>query len=227
MEEARHERLILSEPNAWLFIGGRWDPTGSRDDIKIVIGNPMKKAIFSALLLVRAVTQATAASETYEISPENSSVLFKVRLLWTTNIQGCFCGGVSGRVSLDPDAPQKSTVRLEIKTDTLDTGLAQLNNEIKGASFLNVERFPLITFKNTSVERVNDQQYNLTGDLTFHGVTKQLTLRSNRIGQSEDSKGQSRTGSDIYLVIKRSEFGVKGDSPAVGDEIFLTIHVRN
>jgi hypothetical protein len=40
MEEARHERLILSEPNAWLFIGGRWDPTGSRDDIKIVIGNP-------------------------------------------------------------------------------------------------------------------------------------------------------------------------------------------
>jgi polyisoprenoid-binding protein YceI len=187
----------------------------------------MKKAIFSALLLVRAVTQATAASETYEISPENSSVLFKIRLLWTTNIQGCFCGGVSGRVSLDPDAPQKSTVRLEIKTDTLDTGLAQLNNEIKGASFLNVERFPLITFKNTSVERVNDQQYNLTGDLTFHGVTKQLTLRSNRIGQSEDSKGQSRTGSDIYLVIKRSEFGVKGDSPAVGDEIFLTIHVRN
>ena len=197
------------------------------DDIKTGIGNSMKKAIFSALLLVRAVTQAAAACETYEINPENSSVVFKIRLLWTTNIQGCFCGGVSGRVSLDPDAPQKSTVRLEIKTETLDTGLAQLNNEIKGASFLNVEKFPLITFKNTSVERVNDQQYNLTGDLTFHGVTKQLTLRSNRIGQSNDSKGQSRTGSDIYLVIKRSEFGIKGDSPAVGDEIFLTIRVRD
>ena len=187
----------------------------------------MKKAIFSALLLARAVTQLAAASETYEISPENSSVLFKIRLLWTTNIQGCFCGGVSGRVSLDPDAPQKSIVKLEIKTDTLNTGLTQLNNEIKGAAFLDVEKFPLITFKNTSVERVNDQQYNLTGDLTFHGVTKQLTLRSNRVDQSKDSKGQLRTGSDIYLVIKRSEFGINGDSPAVGDEIFLTIRVRN
>jgi hypothetical protein len=77
------------------------------------------------------------------------------------------------------------------------------------------------------IERVSDKQYNLTGDLTFLGVTKQLTLRSNLIGQSKDSKGQSRTGSDIYLVIKRSEFGIKGDSPAVGDDIFLTIRVRN
>ena len=187
----------------------------------------MKTAIFSALLLARAVTQAAAASESYEINPENSSVLFKIRLLWTTNIEGCFCGGVSGTVSLDPDAPQKSIVKLEIKVDTLNTGLTQLNNEIRGAGFLNVEKFPLITFRNTSAQRVNDQQYNLTGDLTFHGVTKQLTLRSNLIGQGKDSESQSRKGSDIYLVIKRSEFGVNGDSPAVGDEIYLTIRVRN
>ena len=187
----------------------------------------MKTAIFSALLLARALTQVAAAVEAYEISPENSSVLFKVRLLWTTNISGSFREGVSGRVSIDPDAPQRSVVKLEIKTGTLDTGLSGLNNQIKGAGFLDVERFPLITFKNTSTQKVNDQQYNLTGDLTFHGVTKQLTLRSNVIGQSDDSKGQSRLGSDIYLVLKRSEFGIKGDSPAVGDEIFLTIRVRN
>jgi polyisoprenoid-binding protein YceI len=194
---------------------------------KYPIGNCMKKAILSALLLARVLTQAAAASETYEINPDNSSVRFKIRLLWTTNIEGCFCGGVSGRVSLDPEAPQKSVVRLEIKTETLNTGLTGLNNEIKGAGFLDVEKFPLITFKNTSAERVNEHQYSLTGDLTFHGVTKQLTLRSNFIGQSEDSKDQSRLGSDIYLVIKRSEFGIKGDAPAVGDEIFLTIRVRN
>ena len=90
-----------------------------------------------------------------------------------------------------------------------------------------MEKFPLITFKNTSAQRVNEQQYTLTGDLTFHGVTKPLTLRSNRVGQSKDSKGESHAGSDIYLVIKRSEFGIKGDSPAVGDDIFLTIRVRN
>ena len=187
----------------------------------------MKKSSFSALLLAWTITQAAVASETYQINPENSSVLFKVRLLWTTNIEGCFCGGVSGRVLLDPDAPQKSMVKLEIKTNTLNTGVTQLNNEIKGAAFLDVEEFPLITFKNRSTQRVSDKQYNLTGDLTFHGVTKRLTLRSNLIGRSKDSKSQSRIGSDIYLVIKRSEFGIKGGSPAVGDDIFLTIRVRN
>jgi polyisoprenoid-binding protein YceI len=190
-------------------------------------GNSMKKSIFSALLLAWTITQAAAVSETYEINPQNSSVLFKVRFLWTTNIEGCFCGGVSGRVSFDPDAPQESTVKLEIKTDTLNTGVAQLNKEIKGPAFLDVEKFPLITFKNTSAQRINDQQYTLTGDLTFHGVTNPLTLRSNLVGQSKDSKGESHTGSDIYLVIKRSEFGIKGNLPAVGDDIFLTIRVRN
>jgi polyisoprenoid-binding protein YceI len=187
----------------------------------------MKKAIFSALLLALAITQTATASETYEISPENSSVLFKVRLLAISNISGSFREGVSGRVSLDPDAPQKSIVKLAIKTGTLDTGLTTLNNQIKGAGFLDVEKFPLITFKNTSAQRVNDQQYNLTGDLTFHGVTKQVTFRSNLIGQSKDSKDQSRAGSDNYLVIKRSEYGIKADSGAVGDEIYLTIHIRN
>jgi polyisoprenoid-binding protein YceI len=187
----------------------------------------MKKAIFSALLLARTITQTAVASETYEINPENSSVLFKVRLLWTTNIEGCFCGGVSGRVSFDPDAPQESTVKLEIKTDTLNTGVTQLNNEIKAPGFLDVEKFPLITFKSASAQRVNDQQYTLTGEFTFHGVTKPLTVRSNRVGQSGDSKGESQTGSDIYLVIKRSEYGIKGSVPAVGDEIFLTVRVRN
>ena len=191
-----------------------------------VCGNSMKKSIASALLLAWTITQAATASETYEINPENSSVLFKVRLLWTTNIEGCFCGGVSGRVSLDPDAPQKSTVELQIKTNTLNTRVTQLNKEIKGPTFLDVERFPFITFKNKSAQRVNDQQYTLTGDLTFHGVTKLLTLRSDLVGQGKDSKGESRTGSDIYLVIKRSEFGITGDSPAVGDDIFLTIRIR-
>jgi polyisoprenoid-binding protein YceI len=189
--------------------------------------NSMKKSIFSALMLAWTITQAAAISQTYEINPKNSSVLFKVRLLWTTNIEGCFCGGVSGRVSFDPDAPHESTVKLEIKTATLDTGVTQLNNEIKGPGFLDVEKFPLITFKNTSAQRVNDQQYTLTGDLTFHGVTNSLTLRSNLVGQSKDSKSESHTGSDIYLVIKRSKFGIKGASPAVGDDIFLTIRIRN
>jgi polyisoprenoid-binding protein YceI len=189
--------------------------------------NPMKKSIFPFLLLGWTISQAVAVPETYEINPENSSVRFKVRLLWTTNIEGCFCEGVSGRVSFDPDAPQKSTVKVEIKTEALNASVPQISNEIKGPAFLDVKKFPLIIFESTSAERVGDQQYTLTGELTFHGVTKTLTVRSNHIGQSNGSKGESQTGSDIYLVIKRSEYGIKGDVPGVGDEIFLTVRVRS
>jgi polyisoprenoid-binding protein YceI len=61
----------------------------------------MKKSIFPALLLAWTITRAVAVPESYEINAENSSVLFKARLLWTTNVEGCFCGSVSGRVSFD------------------------------------------------------------------------------------------------------------------------------
>ena len=186
----------------------------------------MKKSIFSALLLAWAITQAAAAPETYGINPMNSFVLFKVRFLWASNFSGCFCGGVSGTVSFDCAAPEKSTVELDIRTDTLDTGFAQRNQDIKSPNFLNVKQFPLITFKSKSVQKINDQQYAVSGDLTFHGFTKPLTLRASLTGQGKGSKAESHTGADIDLIIKRSEFGVNYGSPALGDDVHLTIGVR-
>ena len=90
-----------------------------------------------------------------------------------------------------------------------------------------MKQFRLITFKSKSVQKVNNRQYTVAGDLTFHGVTKPLTLLATLTGQGKDSKGELHTGADIPLVIKRSEFGVKYQSPAVGDDAFLTIGVRS
>ena len=186
----------------------------------------MKKSIFSGLFLVWAVAQAAAVPEMYGIDPMHSFVLFKVRFLWASNIYGCFCGGVSGKVSFDPAAPETSTVELEIKTDTLDTGFAQWNNDIKSSDFLNVKQFPLITFKSNSVQKVNDRQYTVRGELTFHGVTKPLTIQANLTGQRTGPKGESSTGADMRLTIRRSEFGVNYRSPTLGDDVDLTVGVR-
>jgi polyisoprenoid-binding protein YceI len=186
----------------------------------------MKKSIFSGLFLLWAVTRVAAVPEMYAINPLHSFVLFKVRFLWATNFNGCFCGGVSGKVSFDPAAPEKSTVELEIKTDTLDTGFAQLNNDIKSSHFLNVNQFPLVTFKSNSVRRVSDRQYTVIGELTFHGVTKPLTIQANLTGQRKGPKGESITGADMHLTIRRSEFGLNYRSPALGDEVDLSVGVR-
>ena len=186
----------------------------------------MKKSIFSGLFLLWALAQAAAVPEMYAIDPLRSFVLFKVRFLWATNINGCFCGGVSGKVSFDPAAPEKSIVELEIKTDTLDTGFAQWNNDIKSRHFLNVKEFPLIIFKSNSVQKVNDRQYTVTGELAFHGVRKPLAIQANLTGQRSGPKGESRSGADMHLTIKLSEFGVNYRSPALGDDVDLTVGVR-
>jgi polyisoprenoid-binding protein YceI len=186
----------------------------------------MKKSIFSGFFLAWALAQAAAAPETYEIDPIHSFMRFEDRFLWVGSIDGCFCRGIFGTVSFDPAAPEKSTVEFEAKTDTLDTGSAHRNNKIKSSDFLNVKRFPLITFKSRSVQKVNDQQYNVTGDLTFHGVTKPLTIHADLISQGKSPNRERRVGADIHLTIKRSEFGVNYGLPALADEVDLTIGVR-
>ena len=118
----------------------------------------MKKSIYSAFLLACTVTHSVIAAETYNINPIESFVLFKVLRLGTAYVYGRFTGGLSGTVSFDSAAPDKSAVALEVKTDTLDTGFAKRDNDIKGPDFLNVKQFPAVTFKSKSVQKVTDQR---------------------------------------------------------------------
>ena len=185
----------------------------------------MKKSIFSAFLLACAVTHSAVAAETYEIDPIHSFVLFKVTHFGARYIYGRFTGGLSGMVSFDSAAPDKSAVALEVKTDTLDTGFAQRDKDIKGPDFLNVKQFPAVTFKSKSVQKVTDQQYTVTGDLTFHGVTKPLTVQANIVGQGKDPKGELLIGAEVHFTLKRSEYGVNYGLPGIGDDVELTVAV--
>jgi polyisoprenoid-binding protein YceI len=128
-------------------------------------------------------------------------------------------------VSFDSAAPDISAVALEVKTDTLDTGFAQRDKNIKGPDFLNVQQFPVVTFKSKSVQKVTDQQYTMTGDLTFHGVTKPLTVQANIIGQGKSPKGELLTGVEFHFTLKRSEYGVNYGLPGIGDDVELTVAV--
>jgi polyisoprenoid-binding protein YceI len=185
----------------------------------------MKKSIFSAFLLACAVSQSAVAAETYELDPIHCFVLFKVTRFGAEYVYGRFTGGVSGMVSFDSAAPDKSAVAVEVKTDTLDTGFAQRDKDIKGPDFLNVKQFPVVTFKSNSVQKVSDQQYTVTGDLTFHGITKALTVQANIIGQGKGMKGELRTGAEVHFTIKRSEYGVNYGLPGIGDDVELTVAV--
>ena len=188
--------------------------------------NPMKKSIITAVFLGCLVAHSTIAAETFQVDPNHSFVLFKVSHLGAGYVYGRFTDGVSGTISTDPAAPDKSEVALEVKTNTLDTGLAQRDKDIKSPDFLNAKQFPLITFKSTSVQKVSDQQYAVTGDLTFHGVTKPVTVQANITGQGKGAKGEMRTGAEVHFVVKRSEYDVKYGLPALGDDVQMTVAVE-
>jgi len=185
----------------------------------------MKKSIVTALFLGCLVAHSAIAAETFQVNPIESFVLFKVNRLGIAYVYGRFTGGVSGTITTDPAAPDQSKVDLEVKTDTLDTGYAQRDKDIKSPDFLNVKQFPVITFKSKSVQKVTDQQYNVTGDLTFHGVTKPLTVQANIIGQGKGVKGELLIGAEVHFTLKRSEYGVDYGLPAVGDDVELIVAV--
>jgi polyisoprenoid-binding protein YceI len=185
----------------------------------------MKKSIIATLCLGYLIANSAAAAETFGVNPIESFVLFKVNRLGVAYVYGRFTGGLSGTISTDPAAPDKSTVALELKTDTLDTGYAQRDKDIKGPDFLNVKQFPLVTFKSTSVQKISDQLYTVTGDLTFHGVTKPVTVQANIIGRGNGPKGEVQAGMEVHFTIKRSEYDVKYGLPQLGDDVELTVAV--
>ena len=134
---------------------------------------------------------------------------------------------IDGSVLLDKADLTQSSISVTLPLESLDTGVAKLDEELKGPNFLDGAKYPTITFKSTKVEKTGENRLNITGDLTVHGVTKPVTLdaKVNRIGIFEIPgviKAQT-AGFDATTVIKRSDFGVNKYVPAVSDEIPVRI----
>jgi polyisoprenoid-binding protein YceI len=144
---------------------------------------------------------------TYKIDPAHSSAHFVIRHMMITNVRGSFTG-VQGTVVHDPDDHSTSSVDVTIDANTLNTGDTTRDGHVKSAEFLDVEKYPTITFKSTSVAKSGDE-LKVTGDLTIHGATKQVVL--NIDGPTEEQKdpwGNLRVGASGTTKIKRSDFGL-------------------
>jgi polyisoprenoid-binding protein YceI len=127
----------------------------------------------------------------------------------------------SGTFTIDED-PGKCSFNLTIKTDSVDTNNKKRDDHLRSPDFFNVKQFPMITFKSTSVKAIKDG-YQVTGDLTLHGVTKSVSFPLLGGRKVEFPKGVQRTGFSTELTIKRSEFGMDKAADAVGDEVPISI----
>jgi polyisoprenoid-binding protein YceI len=186
----------------------------------------MKKHYLPLLLSVLAFAGTTIAhADSFKIDPVHSTIIFKAGHFGVGNVYGRF-DTFSGTFTLDQNDPTKDAVNVEIKTDSLDSNAPKRDTDIKGPDFLNAAQFPTATFKSTSVKKIDDKTYEVTGDFTLRGVTKPLTLNVQAIGSGPGPKGEFRSGWEATTTLKRSDFEVKALLPAVSDEVSLRIAVE-
>jgi polyisoprenoid-binding protein YceI len=185
----------------------------------------MKITTFIVTTLLSSLGVAAQAADTYQIDPVHSSVLFKVRHLNVADFYGRF-DDVSGTVTLDPSNAADGSLNLEIKSDSVDTHNEKRNQDLKGPDFLNVKQFPTITFKSTKVENAGNDTYNVTGNLTFRGVTKPVTLQFKKTGEGKGMKDEFRAGGETQFTIKRGDFGMTYMQGAVGDDVTLIVSLE-
>ena len=168
---------------------------------------------------------------TYTIDPTHSTAGFKVRHLMVSNVRGEF-SKVTGKVVFDPAAPENAKVEAHIDATTIHTRDEQRDTHLKSADFLDVEKFPEITFVSKKIAG-SDGEWKVIGDLTIHGVTKEVTLEAE--GPSPEVKdpwGNVKSGASATTKISRKDFGIvfnmalETGGVMVGDEVTITLELE-
>lgn len=177
--------------------------------------------------LIFAGAMVQAQTSTWSIDPNHSSIQFQVRHMGVSNVHGALYG-VKGTATLNDADITKSSVNATIDTTTVWTGVAARDKDLRSPNFFDVEKYPAIVFKSTSLSRSNGK-LQLTGDLTLTGVTKSVTFDLDGPTAPETGKdGKVRSGFSASGVIKRSDFnfGAKSPSAVVGNDVKFTIDVE-
>ena len=170
-------------------------------------------------------------STTYKIDPAHSTAHVVARHMMITNVRGSF-SNIQGSVTWDPATPEQAVVEAAIDAATISTGVEDRDNHLKSADFLDVAKFPAITFKSTKVIVENEGEAKLAGDLTIHGVTKPVVLKvEGPTTEGKDPWGNLRIGASATTKIKRSDFGLTWNAALetggvlVGDDLKIEIEV--
>jgi polyisoprenoid-binding protein YceI len=150
---------------------------------------------------------------TYQIDPVHSHVQFSVRHLMVSNVRGAF-SGVTGTVSYDPSKPAETAVDATIDINTITTNDEKRDGHLKSPDFFDTAKYPEMTFKSKRVENATATEQQVVGDLTLHGVTKEIVLAVEEISnESKDLWGNIKIGASVKGKIKRSDFGLTWNAP--------------
>jgi polyisoprenoid-binding protein YceI len=189
----------------------------------------MRTLAISALALGLVASAASARASEWEIDPAHSTAQFSVKHMMVTTVRGQF-DKVTGRVALDDKDPTKSSIDVKIDPATINTREPKRDEHLKSADFFDVKKFPEITFKSTKIAKAGKNKFNVTGDLTMHGVTKPVVLAvEGPTAEAKSPFGQTVRGVSATGKVNRKDFGLNWNKALetggvlVGDEVTLQI----
>jgi polyisoprenoid-binding protein YceI len=173
----------------------------------------------------------TGTITTWRIDPAHSNIEFAVRHLMISSVKGRFTDVTGTAVTSDEDSTA-GAVDITINVNSIDTREAQRDAHLRSADFFDAERFPTITFRSLRVQPTTDGAFNLLGELTIKGTTREVTLAVTPEGRGKDPWGGERAGFSATTKIRRSDFGLTWNQVletgglAVGDEVKIAIDLE-
>ncbi|HYH55838.1 MAG TPA: YceI family protein [Anseongella sp.] len=181
------------------------------------------KKVFSLFAAVLLGTSLLFAQSTWKVDPAHSKLTFSVTHLGIADVAGLFKTFDASIVSSEEDFSD-AVFELSADAASIDTEVEKRDNHLKSADFFEVEKFPEITFKSTSIKKAGKDKYKLSGNLTMHGVTKPVTMDLWYRGSVENPQDKSKiAGFQLTGTLKRSDFniGAKFAPPMLSDEVFI------
>ncbi|NJW51811.1 YceI family protein [Salinimicrobium oceani] len=182
------------------------------------------KQVFS-FLMIAFLSTTTFAQTTWKVDPAHTQVSFGVTHLGISEVEGRF-NEFDGSITTTKDDFSDAQYEMTIEVPSIDTGIEMRDNHLKSADFFDAEKNQKMTFKSTSSERVGEGKYKVKGDLTFHGITKPVTLDVWYRGTVENPQnGDVISGFAISGEVKRSDYNLGPDFPeaVLSDKVVIDV----
>ncbi len=192
----------------------------------------MKKIKFIILFALALLTgNSLAQTTTWNIDPVHSKIGFSVRHLIISEVEGRF-NSFKGSVTTDKKDFSGGKIEFSAKTNSVFTDNTRRDNDLKSANFFNAKKYPEISFKSTSFEKIEGNKYKLKGDFTIKGITNPIVLNVTYGGKIKDPWGNMRAGFKITGKINRFDYNLKWNKlleaggAVVGKEVRIAINIE-
>lgn len=175
-------------------------------------------------------TAQTQEKLLYTLDPTHSTIEFTVRHMMISKVRGRFAK-FEGRIELAPGSDVPQTIGATIDVASIDTREEQRDNHLRSADFFESEKFPTLTFESTRTEG-SAENFSIYGNLTIHGVTKEVVLSGSFEGRGSDPWGGQRVGYTANTTINRKDFGLNWNAALeaggvlVSDEVKIELNVQ-